>query len=78
MRRPARSNAGHGAVFMIAKIIHFLRNLFEILWRIPTRLFGSRNERLLKLYGHSVAQINALEPAMEKLSDPELAARPRS
>ncbi|HEY1288095.1 MAG TPA: preprotein translocase subunit SecA, partial [Burkholderiales bacterium] len=32
----------------------------------------SRNERLLKQYRRTVASINALEPAMAKLSDPEL------
>ena len=36
---------------------------------LPTRIFGSRNERLLKQYSHVVDAINALEPAMEKLSD---------
>ena len=31
---------------------------------ILTRIFGSRNERLLKQYGQAVTQINALEPAI--------------
>jgi preprotein translocase subunit SecA len=57
---------------MIAKIFHFLRKVLELLWRIPTRLFGSRNERLLKQYSHSVEQINALEPEIGKLSDAAL------
>ncbi|MBK9443318.1 MAG: preprotein translocase subunit SecA [Comamonadaceae bacterium] len=34
-----------------------------------TKIFGSRNDRLLKKYRHSVARINALEPDYEKLSD---------
>ena len=38
-------------------------------------IFGSRNERLLKQYRKTVAVINALEPAMEKLSDDELKAK---
>jgi len=38
-------------------------------------IFGSRNDRLLKQYRKSVEQINALEPAMEKLSDEQLAAK---
>jgi preprotein translocase subunit SecA len=38
-------------------------------------IFGSRNERLLKQYRKTVAVINALEPAMEKLSDEELKAK---
>jgi preprotein translocase subunit SecA len=57
------------------KIIDFLRKLFEVLWSIPTRLFGSRNERLLKHYSGAVAQINALEPEIAKLSDAALAAK---
>ncbi len=42
---------------------------------ILTRIFGSRNERLLKQYGAVVRQINALEPAISALSDVELAAK---
>ncbi|WP_333843266.1 preprotein translocase subunit SecA [Limnohabitans sp.] len=34
-----------------------------------TQIFGSRNERLLKQYRKTVAQINALELSLEKLSD---------
>jgi len=34
-----------------------------------TKIFGSRNDRLLKKYRHSVSRINALEPDYEKLSD---------
>ena len=40
-------------------------------------IFGSRNERLLKQYRKTVVQINALEPAMEKLTDAELARQDR-
>ncbi len=40
-----------------------------------TSIFGSRNSRLLKRYGKTVAQINAMEPAMETLSDEELKAK---
>jgi len=57
------------------KIIDFLRKLLEVLWSVPTRLFGSRNERLLKHYSGAVAQINALEPEIAKLSDAALAAK---
>ena len=39
---------------------------------ILTKIFGSRNERLLKQYGQVVRQINALEPAISALSDDEL------
>ncbi len=40
-----------------------------------TRIFGSRNERLLKGYRKTVAQINALEPQMQALDDGQLAAK---
>ncbi|MEO5765236.1 MAG: hypothetical protein ABIR52_08000, partial [Casimicrobiaceae bacterium] len=39
---------------------------------ILTRIFGSRNERLLKQYTESVRAINALEPAIAALSDDDL------
>jgi len=38
-------------------------------------IFGSRNDRLLKQYRKTVESINALEPAIEKLSDAELVAK---
>ena len=38
------------------------------------KIFGSRNERLLKQYGRTVREINALEPQMSRLSDDELRA----
>lgn len=37
-----------------------------------TKIFGSRNDRLLKQYRKTVARINALEPDFEKLSDEAL------
>src|SRR5690606_4520920 len=39
------------------------------------KLIGSRNDRLLKQYRKQVAQINALGPAMQVLSDEALAAK---
>jgi preprotein translocase subunit SecA len=36
------------------------------------KMFGSRNERLIKQYGQVVRQINALEPTMQALSDEQL------
>ncbi|MEO9384990.1 preprotein translocase subunit SecA [Chromobacterium phragmitis] len=39
------------------------------------KVFGSRNDRLLKQYRQTVARINALEPAMQALSDDALAAK---
>ncbi|QBZ82594.1 Protein translocase subunit SecA [Hydrogenovibrio crunogenus] len=39
------------------------------------KLFGSRNERLLKQYRKKVQQINALEESLSQLSDDELRAK---
>ena len=40
-----------------------------------TKLFGSRNDRLLKQYRKTVVHINAMEPEYEKLSDDALRAK---
>ena len=40
-----------------------------------TKLFGSRNDRLLKQYRKTVARINAMEPELEKLDDQALKAK---
>ena len=37
-----------------------------------TKIFGSRNDRLLKQYRRTVEQINAFEPRLEQLSDEQL------
>ena len=37
-----------------------------------TKMFGSRNDRLLKQMSKEVTKINALEPVLEALSDEEL------
>src|SRR6201994_2245417 len=39
------------------------------------KIFGSRNQRLVKQYQKTVAAINALEPQIEKLTDDELRAK---
>jgi preprotein translocase subunit SecA len=52
--------------------VELLRSILETLWRLPARIFGSRNQRLLKQYSHFVQAINALEPALEKLPDAQL------
>jgi preprotein translocase subunit SecA len=39
---------------------------------ILTKIFGSRNDRLLKTYRKTVSQINALEASLEAVSDDEL------
>ena len=59
----------------MVKYLQYGRRAAEVLWRVPTRLFGSRNERLLKQYSHDVAAINALEPQIARLSDSALAAK---
>src|SRR5580765_4954831 len=46
-----------------------LRKFLVFLFSIPQKIFGSRNERLLKQYAGVVKQINALEPAIAGLSD---------
>ena len=60
---------------MIAKSSNFLRPMLASLLTMPTRIFGSRNERLLKQYGRTVDRINALEASIGKLSDAELRAK---
>jgi preprotein translocase subunit SecA len=42
---------------------------------VLTKIFGSRNDRLLKQYSRVVGQINALEPAVAALSDAALAEK---
>ena len=39
------------------------------------KIFGSRNERLLKQYSRSVRKINELEPPISRLSDDQLRAK---
>ena len=39
------------------------------------KIFGSRNDRLIKQYSQTVKRINALEPAMQALSDEQLRAK---
>ncbi len=42
---------------------------------ILTKIFGSRNDRLLKQYRSSVVRINAMEEQLEKLSDDDLRSK---
>src|SRR6266436_3819349 len=39
------------------------------------KIFGSRNDRLLRKYAHVVQAINALEPGLREMSDADLRAR---
>jgi hypothetical protein len=43
--------------------------------KMLTKVFGSRNERLLKRYHKIVDLINDLEPQIQSMTDPELRAR---
>src|SRR5688572_22459970 len=43
--------------------------------KLLTKVFGSRNERLLKRFQKFVAQINELEPRVQKMTDEQLRAR---
>jgi preprotein translocase subunit SecA len=47
----------------------------RMLASIARAIFGTANDRSLKAYQRRVPQINALEPAMEALSDEALAAK---
>ncbi len=46
-------------------------------FNILTKIFGSRNDRLLKTYRKTIDRINALEPQYEKLGDEQLRAKTR-
>ncbi|WP_107687715.1 preprotein translocase subunit SecA [Neisseria wadsworthii] len=46
-----------------------------MLTNLAKKVFGSRNDRLLKQYRKTVAKINALEPEMQALSDSQLQAK---
>src|SRR5690606_27228061 len=50
-----------------------IRNSFVL--QFLTRLFGSRNERLLRGYGRQVVKANALEPQIQALDDEALRAK---
>ncbi len=49
-------------------VVHYISKPF-------VKVFGSRNDRLLKRYARWVEQINALEPQVRQLSDAELRAK---
>jgi preprotein translocase subunit SecA len=49
--------------------------VIESISRGFTKIFGSRNERLLKRYRRFVEQINAQEPQIRAMTDEQLSAR---
>jgi len=55
--------------------LHDPHSGIEMLNSLLTRVFGSRNDRLLRQLQRSVARINAFESELEKLSDTELQAK---
>jgi preprotein translocase subunit SecA len=60
---------------MLAKTLPILRTTLEAVIRMPARVFGSRNQRLLKQYSHVVQSINALEAGLAALPDEALRAK---
>ncbi len=49
----------------------------QTLTRVLHKVFGSRNDRMLKRYRQRVVEINALETQVQKLTDAELRAKTR-
>src|SRR5690349_9401113 len=43
--------------------------------KVFVKIFGSRNERLLKRFSRMVAQVNDLEPKVQSTTDDQLRAR---
>jgi len=56
-------------------LFNFKNGLNKMFVKLMTKLFGSRNDRLLKQMRKEVVKINALEPVIEALSDEELKAK---
>jgi len=56
-------------------IINSINGLNKMFVNLLTKIFGSRNDRLLKQMRKEVKKINALEPVIEALSDEELKAK---
>lgn len=46
-----------------------------MLTKLPSKIFGTRNQRLLKRMNRIVEQINSLEPGLKALADEELRAK---
>ncbi len=61
--------------FFIRQPLRALRWLQLSMASLLTKIFGSRNDRLLKKYRKTVKRINALEPQFEQLSDEVLRAK---
>lgn len=76
--RVARNSAGVSGVAMphmvpsVPSDPFWLHTMFD---ELLTKIFGSRNDRLIKQYRRKCDAINKLEPAMQALSDEELKAK---
>ena len=77
-KRVARNCAGVSGAAMPQKVPSvpsdpfWLHTMFD---ELLTKIFGSRNDRLIKQYRRKCDAINKLEPAMQALSDEELKAK---
>jgi preprotein translocase subunit SecA len=67
LRRPPK--------YGIIPLFFFSRNTPYMVSNLLKKVFGSRNERLIKRMSKKVDQINALESQVERLSDSELQSR---
>ena len=65
---PAAPSSARSAE-VLGAVEHLFRHEAGKMVAILTRIFGSRNERLLKQYGQAVREMNALEPTISALSD---------
>ena len=76
--RVARNSAGVSGAAMphmvpsVPSDPFWLHTMFD---ELLTKIFGSRNDRLIKQYRRKGDAINKLEPAMQELSDEELKAK---
>ncbi len=76
--RVARNSAGVSGAAMphmvpsVPSDPFWLHTMFD---ELLTKIFGSRNDRLIKQYRRKCDAINKLEPAMQELSDEELKAK---
>jgi preprotein translocase subunit SecA len=60
---------------MINSILKSIVGIFKGIFGVLTKIFGTQNTRTLKLLWPVVAQVNALEPEIQKLTNEELRAK---
>ena len=69
------SDLSHAVIIPLWRVkwmVYFSNAQALMAFTLLTKIFGSRNDRLLKQYRKTVERINALEPALEPLSDEAL------